>query len=95
MVQLTDEISDRLDRESAERGCSRSAIIREAVADYLDRSSMERDVAAYVDAYRRLPQGASDRWGALDDDVKNDGQALARTLDAEDAGAGFSWDDHA
>ncbi len=92
MVQLTDEISDRLDREAAQRGCSRSAIIRQAVAEHLDRSSMERDVEAYVAAYRRLPQGTSDVWGDLETAGSADSHALALSLDAEDEAAGFSWD---
>ncbi len=95
MVQLTDEMNAELDREAIQRRCSRSAIIRQAITDHLDRTSLQRDITDYVTAYQRTPQGARDVWGAVASAEDSDGKALAFSLDAEDAAAGFSWDDHA
>lgn len=56
LVQLTDELVRVLDERAAREGRSRSALIREAVEQY-----MEADIEAVIDrriveAYTRMPQ---------------------------------------
>ena len=61
LVQLTDELLDRLDRYRRRAGRSRSDVVREAIERYLaaDRDAeIDRQI---VDAYCRQP--AQDVWG--------------------------------
>jgi metal-responsive CopG/Arc/MetJ family transcriptional regulator len=61
LVQLSDDLLDRLDRYRARDGRSRSAVIREAVERYL-ASDREAEIdRLIVDAYSRAPQ--QDVWG--------------------------------
>lgn len=64
MVQLPDDLVHLLDAEAADRGMSRSAIIREAVERHLGdsiRARMDPDIVA---GYQRIPQAEPDEWGA-------------------------------
>lgn len=91
MVQLNDDLVDALDREAQRRGCSRSALIREAVVAHLAAATEQARIHRYVDGYRRIPQGATDEWG---DVAADHGQATAdvgRRLDAEEQAAGLTW----
>jgi predicted DNA-binding protein len=55
LVQLTDELVELLDRESARRGQSRSALIREAIEAHL-HDDIEADISRrIVEAYKRVP----------------------------------------
>lgn len=64
LVQLTQELVAALDQVAAERGLSRSHLIREAIeaylADTLD-AAIDREI---IEAYRRQPQTADPAWEA-------------------------------
>lgn len=56
MVQLSDELIRALDRRAARTGVSRSQVIREAVAGYVEddlQAELDRQIVA---GYRRYPQ---------------------------------------
>lgn len=67
LVQLTEELVELLDRRAARAGLSRSALVRELLADAL-REDRAGDLSRrIVDGYRRVPQEiADDEWGDLD-----------------------------
>lgn len=64
LVQLNQDLLAALDQRAAERGVSRSHLIREAVeaylADTLD-AAIDRQI---VEAYKRHPQGDDPAWEA-------------------------------
>jgi metal-responsive CopG/Arc/MetJ family transcriptional regulator len=61
LVQLSDDLLDRLDRYRAREGRSRSEVIREAIERYLaDDREAELD-RLIVEGYTRLPP--DDIWG--------------------------------
>ena len=91
MVQLTDDLVEQLDREAARRGCSRSALIREAVVAHLAADVGRERVERYVDGYRRIPQGDVDEWGDLAGDRQRESDEVARRLTAEERTAGVPW----
>ncbi len=63
MVQLSDDLIVELDRVAAERGVSRSALIRGALADYL-AAVRAADVGRQIVAgYARIPPSTPDSWG--------------------------------
>ncbi len=56
LVQMNDELLERLDRAMAASGKSRSDLVRTAIAEYLERF-LEDDIdRQYVEAYTRTPQ---------------------------------------
>lgn len=56
IVQLTEELLRRLDERAAREGRSRSALIRDAIDEYLhDEAAAEID-RRIVEGYRRVPQ---------------------------------------
>jgi metal-responsive CopG/Arc/MetJ family transcriptional regulator len=63
LVQLTDDLLQRLDERAARERRSRSTLIREAIEDYLSddlRAEVDRRI---VEGYRRLPQtDDEDAW---------------------------------
>ena len=67
LVQLSDELIGRLDREARERGVSRSALIREALEKHLAASMRDEIDRQIVEGYTRFPQ--ENIWG--------DGPAIA------------------
>ena len=91
MVQLTDELLEELDREAARRGCSRSAVVRTAIVEHLAVASEAARVKAYVDGYRRIPQGDVGEWGDLSAQVERESRAMSRRLAAEEEAAGLTW----
>ena len=63
LVQLTQPLLELLDRVAAERGMSRSLLVREAVAAYLDVDRRKDIDARMVTGYRRVPQSEGEaRW---------------------------------
>lgn len=92
MVQLTDALVAELDSEAAERGVSRSAVIRCAIEDHLAERRQNAIGKAITDGYRRIPPAAPDGWADLEVTADQAGHALAQRLDAEEEAAGFgSW----
>ena len=91
LVQLNDTLVAALDRHAEAEGRSRSALIREAVSEWLT----ERDRAAAVDrwvaGYAAMPVAAPDSWGDLELESDTHGHELAQRLDAEDAADGRDW----
>lgn len=63
LVQLNEALLARLDERAARESRSRSAVIREAIEDYLhDEVSAELD-RRIAEGYRRVPQTAlEDAW---------------------------------
>jgi metal-responsive CopG/Arc/MetJ family transcriptional regulator len=61
LVQLSDELLALLDERAARSGRSRSALIREAVAEYLAGDAEAAVDARLVAAYRAQPQ-EPDGW---------------------------------
>jgi predicted transcriptional regulator len=88
MVQLSDSLVAALDAEAIRRGSSRSALIRELLADGLRRAGADTVGERIADGYRRIPQGHPDAWG--DGLVVADvaGEELLQRLDAEERAAG-------
>lgn len=91
MVQLTDALVAALDRQAARSGKSRSALIREALEDYL-ASTREAEIAnQLVAGYKKVPQGATDEWGDLSEQVRQSSDRTLRRLGKEEESAGLSW----
>ena len=65
MIQLNEELLEALDREASRRGCSRSAVVRAAIEEHLAADAEAAKVRAYIEGYRRFPQGDVDEWGDL------------------------------
>jgi metal-responsive CopG/Arc/MetJ family transcriptional regulator len=64
LVQLNQELLAALDQRAAERGVSRSQLIREAIESYLAEAldaAIDREI---VEAYRRRPQADDPVWEA-------------------------------
>jgi hypothetical protein len=91
MVQLSQELLARLDAEALARNCSRSALIRLAVEEHLERSSEAAKVARYVAGYTARPPAGLDDWGDLAASADRDGRALSDRLDGEEREVGLSW----
>jgi metal-responsive CopG/Arc/MetJ family transcriptional regulator len=58
LVQLTDELLERLDSYRAREGRSRSQVVREAIERYLDADRQAELDRLIVDAYTRQPPEA-------------------------------------
>lgn len=61
LIQLTDDLLERLDRHSAHHGRSRSAVVRDAIVAYLDADREAQLDRVIVEAYTRDPP--ADVWG--------------------------------
>ena len=88
LVQLTDELLSLLDEEAAERGLSRSALIRQVLAEHLEDRREAELSRRIIEGYTRIPPGEPDGWGdlaALGDATQAD---LAARLDEEERAAG-------
>lgn len=88
MVQLHDDLVDRLDREATRRGVSRSAVIREAVELYLANDRENALTARIVAAYRKTPQRVPDEWGDPAADADRSTLETLQRLDAEERASG-------
>jgi predicted transcriptional regulator len=89
MVQLTDDLVTKLDIEAAERGMSRSAVIREAIETHIADREHDAIGEAIAEGYRRIPPGTPDEWGDLEWMADVSGRELAQRLDQEEREAGF------
>lgn len=91
MVQLTEALVAALDREAAEAGVSRSALVRDAIEDYLDRRASDAKEARWIAGYQGIPQDTVDDWGDMADEADRRGRELAQSLDAQEAASGLTW----
>ena len=55
LVQLSQELLDRLDERAAREGRSRSALIRDAIEGYLHDEERARISREIVEGYERIP----------------------------------------
>jgi len=85
MVQLSEELVEMLDQEASRRGLSRSALVREALAEFLGSSSEARKVQKLLEGYRRLPQGGPDEWGDLEGQIESVAADTMQRLAAEES----------
>lgn len=84
LVQLTDDLVALLDEEAAERGVSRSALIREVLADHLAERRHTSVSAAIVAGYKHVPPATPDAWGDLTRLTDQATVDLLHRLDAEE-----------
>lgn len=89
MVQLNDELVAALDAEAARRGVSRSALIREAVQEFLGDTVDVIVGAAIVEGYRRVPPETPDEWGSPMEAADVSARETAQRLDAEERAQGL------
>ena len=89
MVQLSDDLLELLDAEAKRRGMSRSALIREALRDYLAGSVEAEITRRIVEGYTKRPQAPVDEWGDLAEQSLRAAREVAARLDAEERAAGF------
>jgi predicted DNA-binding protein len=59
-VPMNEDLVERLDAYSLERGQSRSAFIREACATYVAKLTEEELDRRYVESYRQFPESTED-----------------------------------
>ncbi|HMS47271.1 ribbon-helix-helix domain-containing protein [Candidatus Neomicrothrix sp.] len=91
MVQLNDDLVERLDVEAKRAGQSRSAFIRQVLSERLAELDTNAKIEQWVEGYRRIPPGTVDEWGDLEAEADDAGRRMARDLDEEERRAGFSW----
>jgi predicted transcriptional regulator len=84
LVQLTDDLVALLDEEASERRLSRSALIREVLAEHLEERRKAWISDAIVDGYRRVPPAAPDAWGDVEQLTDQATADLLQRLDAEE-----------
>jgi hypothetical protein len=84
LVQLTHDLVALLDEEAAERGLSRSALIREVPTEHLDERRQVSVSEAIVDGYRRVPPATPDAWGDAEQLTDQATADLLQRLDAEE-----------
>ena len=90
MVQLSDELVERLDTEAARRGTSRSGLIREILEEGLAHDRETWMAQRIVDGYTRMPPGVPDDWGSLEAFTEAATHDTLRRLDAEERQAGLA-----
>ncbi len=77
-ISLPDGLYARMERDRKRRRLPRSHWIQEAVGEYLARREEARDVDAYFEAYRRMPE-TDEEFAALEraaiEDLKKRGDA--------------------
>ncbi len=65
-VSLPDDLFDGLERVRRRRRVARSALVQEAVDDYMRRTDEAALEEAYFDGYRRIPDGADRDFTAIE-----------------------------
>ena len=92
MVQLNQELLERLDRRVSASGASRSQVIREAIEAYLADDQAAVTDRLIVEGYTRMPQGGdfdADAWGELGTMAAALTADQMRRLNEEERAAGF------
>jgi len=85
MVQLDDELIGLLDREAADRGTSRSALIRSTLREALASSRRAALDEAQVEGYTRMPQADPDEWGSLPEQSDRSTLETLKRLETEES----------
>jgi len=63
LVQFTDELLRRLDERAAREGRSRSALIRDAIEEYLYDEAKAKIDREIIEGYERIPETEEEmRW---------------------------------
>lgn len=88
LVQLTDTLIAALDQRAAQRGVSRSQVIREAVEAHLDADHQGEVSRRIMAGYERVPQSEPDAWGDPTTVLEARARDLHRRVDAEEETAG-------
>jgi hypothetical protein len=84
LVQLTDELVALLDAEAADRGVSRSALIREILTEHTAAHREELVSRRILEGYRRIPPARPDAWGDLGEVTDQATVDLLQRLDEEE-----------
>lgn len=88
LVQLNDTLLAMLDQRAAQRGLSRSQLVREAIEAHL-ADDHEAEISGQILAgYERIPQSTPDEWGAPSDFITGATRDLHRRVDAEERRVG-------
>ncbi len=66
LVQLPDDLLQRLDHRARRDAVSRSEVIRQAVRSFLEPEESAAIARAYREAYERFPLDTTDDWGDLE-----------------------------
>jgi hypothetical protein len=88
LVQLTDELVALLDAEAADRGVSRSALIREILAEHVTAHREDLIDRRIVEGYQRVPPARPDAWGDLGEVTDQATADLLQRLDEEERRGG-------
>lgn len=85
LVQLTEELVELLDQRASRRGMSRSALIRELLAQALHEDRAGELSDRIVEGYRKAPQETGeDAWGDLDDWTRSNARRNLAALSREE-----------
>ena len=85
MVQLNDDLVERLDVEAKRAGQSRSAFIRQVLSERLAELDTNAKIEQWVEGYRRIPPGTVDEWGDLEAEANDPGSASALASSSQGA----------
>ncbi len=92
MVQLTENLVERLDDRAARTGVSRSQLVREAVEEFLTADRKELIDQQIVDGYTRMPQVDeydTDEWADFDKQLTALTAKQMQQLNREEREAGY------
>lgn len=88
LVQLSDVLLAALDQRAAQRGVSRSQIVREAVEAYVS-SDLDAELSrSIIEGYERRPRTV-DEWGDLDAWMAEAARETDRQLSQDEREAGL------
>lgn len=88
IVQLNEVLLAALDQRAAQRGVSRSQIVREAIEAHLGGDVDQEITRRIVAGYERVPQSTPDEWGDPHLLAAVTSRDAHRRLDAEERAAG-------
>jgi len=67
LVQLTEDLVDKLDQLASKEDVSRSELIRRVLRGFVEQEDEQEKVRRYIEGYKRIPPDTRDEWGSLDD----------------------------